>query len=196
MAAFRAVIAAVAVGVSLIAASTTSATPLDDCAQRVIRDWYSGGRVDGVYPLPCYRAAIRALPADVLQYSDADRDISSALAYARQKRRDASRAAAAQKAARAKEQDAARKAARSTSAAKPVTKTTAKPRREPASAVTSPLRRPVDTPVRIASAPDPTGAAGTVPYPLLVLAALAAILLLSGGAGWVVSRRRRPASDR
>src|SRR5262245_8750491 len=195
MAAFRAVIAAVAVGVSLIAASTTSATPLDDCAQRVIRDWYSGGRVDGVYPLPCYRAAIRALPADVLQYSDADRDISSALAYARQKRRDA----AAQKATRAKEQEAARKAAkaaRSTSAAKPAPKTTAKPRREPASAATSPLRRPVDTPVRIASAPNPTGAAGTVPYPLLVLAALAAILLLSGAAGWVVSRRRRPASDR
>ena len=52
----------------------------------MIRDWYSGGRVDGVYPLPCYRAAIKALPADVLAYSEADADIERALAFARRGR--------------------------------------------------------------------------------------------------------------
>ena len=66
----------------LAVAPTVTAGSLDECAERVIRDWYSGGRVDGVYPLPCYRAAIRALPDDVLQYSDADRDIARALEYA------------------------------------------------------------------------------------------------------------------
>ena len=67
----------------LTAAPVASAGPLDTCAQRVIRDWYSGGRVNGVYPLACYRAAIEALPDDVLEYSEADRDIARALAFAR-----------------------------------------------------------------------------------------------------------------
>ena len=64
-------------------ASPASASALDECAQRVIRDWYSGGRVDKVYPLPCYRAAIRALPDDVLQYSDASAAIERAIENAR-----------------------------------------------------------------------------------------------------------------
>jgi len=69
----RAVVVMAAVACVLDTASSAGAGALDDCAQRVIRDWYSGGRVDKVYPLPCYRAAIRALPDDVLQYSDAQR---------------------------------------------------------------------------------------------------------------------------
>ena len=78
----------VAVAGALLAAPAPPAAPLDDCAQRVIRDWYSGGRVDGVYPLACYRAALEALPADVLQYSNADQDIRRALAYAKRGRTD------------------------------------------------------------------------------------------------------------
>ena len=66
-----------------VAPSPGVAGSLDACAQRVIRDWYTGGRIDGVYPLACYRAAIRALPDDVLQYSNADQDIRRALAFAR-----------------------------------------------------------------------------------------------------------------
>jgi len=67
----RAVVMMVAVASMLGTASPAGAGSSDDCAQRVIRDWYSGGQVDGIYPLPCYRAAIRVLPDDVLQYSDA-----------------------------------------------------------------------------------------------------------------------------
>ena len=72
---------------AIVAASLTVALPAeaistDVCAQRVIRDWYDGGRVDGVYPLRCYRAAIGALPEDVLQYSDARIEIERALAFA------------------------------------------------------------------------------------------------------------------
>ena len=58
------------------------------CADESSGTGTRGGRVDRVYPLPCYRAAIRALPADVLQYSDADRDIARALAFARRGRTD------------------------------------------------------------------------------------------------------------
>ena len=41
---------------AIVAASLTVALPAqaastDVCAQRVVRDWYDGGRVDGVYPL-------------------------------------------------------------------------------------------------------------------------------------------------
>ena len=79
----RAVVVMAAVASVLGTASPAGAGGLDDCAQRVIRDWYSGGRVDKVYPLPCYRAAIRALPDDVLQYSDASAAIERALENAR-----------------------------------------------------------------------------------------------------------------
>ena len=76
---------------SLLAALPAQAASTDACAQRVIRDWYDGGRVDGVYPLRCYRAAIRALPEDVLQYSDARIEIERALAYAARSDRDRAR---------------------------------------------------------------------------------------------------------
>ena len=80
----RAVVVMAAAAASVLGtASPASASALDECAQRVIRDWYSGGRVDKVYPLPCYRAAIRALPDDVLQYSDASAAIERALENAR-----------------------------------------------------------------------------------------------------------------
>ena len=83
---FRRVVVLLSLAWLVIAAPLASAGSLETCAQRVIRDWYSGGRVDGVYPLPCYRAAIKALPADVLAYSEADADIERALAFARRGR--------------------------------------------------------------------------------------------------------------
>src|SRR6478736_4971310 len=88
MAVPRALACLAIVAASLTVALPAGASSTDACAQRVIRDWYAGGRVDGVYPLRCYRAAIRALPEDVLQYSDARNEIERALAYARQGLRD------------------------------------------------------------------------------------------------------------
>lgn len=52
------------------------------CDGVVFRDWSDNGRVDGVYPLSCYRAAIAGLPADVRDYSDAPTEIERALAVA------------------------------------------------------------------------------------------------------------------
>jgi hypothetical protein len=188
MAVFRAVAAAVVVVAFFVTASMSSAYSLDNCAQRVIRDWYSGGRVDGVYPLPCYRAAIRALPADVLQYSDADRDIGSALAYARQRRAE-SRAAA---------REAHAKVDTTTPAGAPRATLRAKPKREPASADTSGAGRPIAGSLPLASAAQPTAVESSVPYPVIALAALAGVLLLSGATGWLARRRHRPGttSDR
>jgi hypothetical protein len=52
------------------------------CESQVFKDWADNGRVDGAYPLSCYRAAIAGLPADVRDYSDAPTEIERALAVA------------------------------------------------------------------------------------------------------------------
>jgi hypothetical protein len=183
MATLRAVVGAVAVVASFVTASTATATSLEDCAQRVIRDWYSGGRVDGVYPLPCYRAAIKALPPDVLQYSDAGRAIASALAYARQGKREAARAAARER----RQEDASRPVV-----SEPATRTAApakpKPRAKQATPPAAPLRPEPDVPRKLASGP-PAAADGSVPYPVIALTALAGVLLVSAAAGWLARRK-------
>ena len=48
------------------------------CWKRLINDWYDG-RIDNVYPVKCYREAIKHLPEDVESYSDAREDIQRAL---------------------------------------------------------------------------------------------------------------------
>lgn len=177
----RILLAAVAVASALTVAMPAGAGPLDDCAQRVIRDWYSGGRVDGVYPLACYRAAIRALPEDVLQYSNADGDIARALADAQRRRVEGSNAKAP---ARAPEQVAAPPAATEppeTSRAARAPKPESRPR---ASTRTS------DRPARLAGPARVDTASAGVPYPVLALAALAALLLLSAAAASLRARRR------
>ncbi len=156
-------------------AGSAGAGALDACAQRVIRDWYSGGRVDNVYPLRCYRAAIRALPSDVLQYSDADQDIRRALAFARRGRSDPGDGAAA-----------------SSPATSPAPTSTPKPKTKPQTG-TSPPEAAID----VAAPPRPSGAApetaassASVPYPVIALAGLAGVLLLSGAAALLAARRR------
>jgi hypothetical protein len=167
----------------LFAPRPAGAESLEACAQRVIRDWYSGGRVDRVYPLPCYRAAIRSLPDDVLQYSNADRDIARALAYARQGRTEPNHAPAASKEpARASEERARRPAS---SAQAP----TEGPATVPPERSARGVRRP-DLPVGLASGPQRATASASLPYPVIGLAVLAGVLLLTGGLGWLTARRR------
>ncbi len=155
----------------LTVAAPAGAGALDACAQRVIRDWYSGGRVDNVYPLRCYRAAIRALPSDVLQYSDADQDIRRALAFARRGRSDPGDGAAS---------PAPSSAPTTTPEPKPQTGTS-----------------PPEAAVDVAAPPRPTGvapetaaASASVPYPVIALAGLAGVLLLTGAAALLAARRR------
>jgi hypothetical protein len=48
------------------------------CWKVLINDWYDG-RIDGIYPIHCYREALQHLPADVETYSSARDDIKQAL---------------------------------------------------------------------------------------------------------------------
>ena len=57
-------------------AATKDTTPA--CWKILINDWYDG-RIDGIYPIHCYRDALKHLPSDVDTYSSARDDIQQAL---------------------------------------------------------------------------------------------------------------------
>jgi hypothetical protein len=54
---------------ALVASSSVSAAP--SCAEAVLADWLDDSRIDRVYALPCYEAAIDAIPNDLRDYTDA-----------------------------------------------------------------------------------------------------------------------------
>lgn len=74
--------------VMLAAPAPANAAKASSCAKAVIADWFDNGRVDRVYPQRCYREAIKILPVDVRDYSSAREDILRALLYARQGKPD------------------------------------------------------------------------------------------------------------
>lgn len=194
----RAIVAMVA-GLSVFAASSPAdAGSLEDCAQRVIRDWYTGGRIDKLYPLPCYRAAIGLLPDDVLQYTDAGDEIARALEQARhrQAERRVSRPAPPTREAEPKREapppDARAAAGRSSERA-PSTSPPVPPRARPEPSRIPPQQvagRGDEDAFRVASRPEPPPGGAGLPYPLIALAALGPILLVSGLVAALARRRR------
>jgi hypothetical protein len=158
---------------TLALAGPATAAP-KSCADDVISDWYGDGRVDKVFPLPCYQQAIRSLPVDVLDYSNAKQDILRALAFARKGKNDPG-----------------------PSGGKETTSDDPDP--QPTGQPSDPATKPEPTPTTPAH-PGPQGtgseASGEVdtsgpsslPIPLLVLGGLALLLLAAGGAGYL-SRR-------
>jgi cobalamin biosynthesis Mg chelatase CobN len=69
-----------AIGASRGSAASTSATSA--CWRDVLGDWFTDGRIDKIYPLPCYSEAVKHLPPDATQYSGARDDIQRALQQA------------------------------------------------------------------------------------------------------------------
>src|SRR5512132_1737635 len=68
-----------AMGLGLVAlAICGSAGAAQSCGTRVLDDWRDG-RIDGTYPVACYRQALAHLPEDVRVYSTAQSDITRAL---------------------------------------------------------------------------------------------------------------------
>ena len=57
---------------------TGTAAAKEPCWKTLIDDWYDG-RIDNVYPVQCYRAALEHMPEDVAQYSTLGDDINRAL---------------------------------------------------------------------------------------------------------------------
>jgi hypothetical protein len=55
-----------------------SAGAATSCGEKVLADWRDG-RIDGTYPVACYRDALAQLPEDLRVYSTAQADITRAL---------------------------------------------------------------------------------------------------------------------
>lgn len=75
----RLVIAALAVSVSLLAASPSVAHAATPCWKQVINDWTADGQINGHYSPHCLRQAIKNTPEDLRDYSSIDDDINAAL---------------------------------------------------------------------------------------------------------------------
>jgi hypothetical protein len=143
-------------GVSSNAASAKTKS----CADQVIADWYDDGRVDKIYPLECYRAAIAKLPPDIVDYSNAKEEIGRALAFAKQGKPDPGGA----------------------DPTPPSTPTGT------GSTDTAPTGTADTTTNDAVTQTTDTSGPSSVPIPLLVLGGLAVLLLAAGSAGYL--RRR------
>ena len=148
------------------------------CADAVVADWYGDGRVDKVFPLRCYQEAIRSLPVDVLDYSNAKEDILRALAFAREGEKDPGPSGGSQPTGTGNGTGTAN------DPGAPGTDTTGGP------------SHPGDeggTGTDASGAVDTAGPS-SVPLPLLILGGLALLLLAAGAVGYL-SRRAQSRRD-
>ena len=159
---------------SLFAGAPAASAAPKTCGEKVVDDWYGDGRVDQIFPAHCYLDAIRSLPVDVKDYSNAEEDIRRALAYARLHKTDPGPTGGP-----APTQT-------STAVEPPTTTHGGTDTSGPGSSV------PVDTtdPGSDTSAAPGVDTSGpsSVPIPLLILGGLALLLLAAGGVGYL-SRR-------
>jgi hypothetical protein len=70
--------ATAAFGAGTAGAAGAVARSKTPCWKTLINDWFDG-RIDGTYPIHCYREALNHLPADIEAYSSAREDIKQAL---------------------------------------------------------------------------------------------------------------------
>ena len=149
---------------ALLVAGPAAAAKKKSCGDAVVADWYGDGRVDKVFPLRCYQQAIRSLPVDVLDYSNAKEDILRALAFARKGEKDPGPSGESQPTGAGSQGNGTE----TTGAGDP--------------------SHPGDEGGTDASGAVDTSGPSSVPIPLLILGGLALLLLAAGGAGYL-SRR-------
>jgi hypothetical protein len=179
----RPALGAVAAAVALLAAGAPAAsaapsatlTPTNTCWLQVVNDWLDhNGQIRGIYPIPCYTQAIQHLNEypDIQQYSNAIDDIHTALLAAIHEERGdgpGSGPTSGGSSGGSNSGGGAGIAPSSGGGPKPPTK--------PGGASQSP----------VASIFHPSNAQ-SIPLPLIVLAALAALLLLAGAGTWFARR--------
>ena len=139
------------------------------CADQVIGDWFDDGQVDKIYPLECYRQAIKNLPPDLLIYGNAEEEIGRALAFAKQGKSDPGGKGPTPPTASTGKTGTGKTGTGKTGTGKTGTGTT-------------------ETSTQTTDTSGPS----SLPIPLLVLGGLAVLLLAAGSAGYL---RRRLGSD-
>ncbi len=75
-------VVALSASAALVASSPAAAKGQTPCWSKVINDWYDNGRIDGTYPIACYRQALQHLPESVKQYANANDVINRAMQVA------------------------------------------------------------------------------------------------------------------
>jgi hypothetical protein len=143
----------------LVSAAPATAAKKPSCAEQVVADWYDNGRVDYLYPLHCYREAIKSLPPDVKDYSSAKEEIERAL------------------------QDAANRPP----VTKP-TKLTPGPDEYPTGTDTTTGTDGDETVAGPGDDGPNTAGPSSIPIPLIVLGGLSVLLLAAGSAGYLARR--------
>jgi hypothetical protein len=155
----RVLLVACALLVPCAATAPPAAVADTACWVKLLNDWYDG-RIDNVYPLPCYEQAIKHLPTDVDVYSSARDDIRRALALA---------------------------SAHEKNPKAPLpTITTRGP--GAVKGASSPGRTKPEGPIPTAIDSSSKGGATSFPLPLLILGGLALFLLAAGVVGLIVRR--------
>jgi hypothetical protein len=165
------------------------------CWQVLLNDWYDG-RIDGTYPIHCYREALKHLPSDVDTYSSARDDIERALQSARLAARSTGKSLDPNTLI---QPSAPGTKPTSTVASKTGTKSRGKPTAKGGSkdviTIAAPGRKQGTGIAKVADNLN-GGGASSLPLPLLILGGLALLLVALGGAGlvWRHFQGRRPAS--
>jgi hypothetical protein len=72
----------IVIAAALAVLTGTAAAASASCDDKVLSDWSDNGRVDGIYPLQCYEAALDSMPTDLRDYTNAPDAIERALARA------------------------------------------------------------------------------------------------------------------
>ena len=163
----RVLLLVLALGLLAVSAiGSEAAMARKSCAQQVIDDWFDDGRVDKIYPLPCYTQAIKQLPPDLLIYGNAEEEIGRALAFAKQGKPDPG--------------------------GKDPTPTTPTNPTNPGNTDTGETGTILTDTFETDTAVTDTSGPSSVPIPLLVLGGLAVLLLAAGSAGYL---RRRMNGD-
>jgi hypothetical protein len=170
-----------AAGAAWLATSVAPAPAATPCWKLLLNDWYDG-TINNVYPLHCYRDAIKHLPTDIKVYSSAADDINRALqrAIASQKKTHHQQTTIAP----IPTTTAATTTSKSHSGSHTTTTTTTKPTTTPTTTTTSTNKSPVSKAIK-----DITpGGADSFPLPLLILGILAIVLVLAGVGGMLWRR--------
>jgi cobalamin biosynthesis Mg chelatase CobN len=164
--------------------SSAAMAKTETCAKQVVADWYDDGRIGKIYPLECYRDAIKSLPPDVRDYSNAKEEIGRALAFAKLGKPD----------------PGGEDPTPPTSTGTPSTDTSSTDGSSGVATVNGPGgprevsigATETDAVTQTATETTDTSGPSSVPIPLLVLGGLAVVLLAAGSAGYL---RRRLGSD-
>lgn len=170
---------AVVFGALLLAGTAAAKEP---CWKTLIDDWYDG-RIDNVYPVACYRAALEHMPEDVAQYSSLGDDINRAL--------QAAIAAGGSNGGSSSSGSGDSSGSGSTDSKRPEpTMSTfyGGPKSEHGGALVAAGGRDEGGPLPSAISSIGPGSADAVPVPLMVLGGLSALLLALGATGFVARR--------